>query len=148
MPYVESFLQPASTELILFHLLEEPHAVHIHDSSVHIDIYVDEAIASKGIEIKRGLRRELNALAAAGFSTRVVVQFDDDVAQNIVEFAQNEAVDLIAMTTHGRTGLRRVITGSVAAHVLRHSGKPVLMLRPFGESAYMGLSHHERLEAV
>jgi nucleotide-binding universal stress UspA family protein len=39
-------------------------------------------------------------------------------------------IDLVAMTTHGRTGLRRVLLGSVAEHVLRHITVPVLLLHP------------------
>jgi nucleotide-binding universal stress UspA family protein len=38
-------------------------------------------------------------------------------------------VDLIAMTTHGRTGLRRLAFGSVAEQVLRHAPVPVFLVR-------------------
>ncbi len=50
-------------------------------------------------------------------------------ADAIVRFAQQEGVDLIVMSTHGRTGLRRVLMGSVSEAVVRHAHCPVLTLR-------------------
>ena len=49
--------------------------------------------------------------------------------QTIVRLAQEEKCDIIAMGTHGRTRLRRLLTGSVAEEVLRHAPCPVLALR-------------------
>lgn len=47
----------------------------------------------------------------------------------IVSYAQNEVVDLIMLATHGRSSLARTIFGSVADHVLRESGLPVLLIK-------------------
>jgi nucleotide-binding universal stress UspA family protein len=47
----------------------------------------------------------------------------------IVNAAREVQADLIAMTTHGRSGLRRLMFGSVAEAVLRHSDIPVFLLR-------------------
>lgn len=49
-------------------------------------------------------------------------------AQRITETAQNEAADLIVMGTHGRTGLRHMLIGSVAERVVRHATCPVLVV--------------------
>ena len=48
----------------------------------------------------------------------------------IISYAHNESVNLIALATHGHSGLGRVIFGSVADHVLRESGLPILIIRP------------------
>jgi len=48
----------------------------------------------------------------------------------IQQYAQEEAIDLIAMTTHGRTGLSRLLVGSVAEEVLRAVTIPLLLWRP------------------
>ncbi len=48
----------------------------------------------------------------------------------IVGYAQNEAVDLITLATHGRSGLGRSIFGSVADHVVREAGLPILVIKP------------------
>jgi nucleotide-binding universal stress UspA family protein len=50
--------------------------------------------------------------------------------ESIVKYAKENGIYLIAMATHGRSGLGRVILGSVADFVLRESGLPVLMVRP------------------
>ncbi len=47
----------------------------------------------------------------------------------IVDFAHQHGMDLIAMSTHGRSGLSRVVYGSVADQVLRQAGTPVLLIR-------------------
>jgi len=47
----------------------------------------------------------------------------------ILEFARPSAVDLIAMTTHGRTGLAKLLMGSVAQKVLREALLPTLVVR-------------------
>jgi nucleotide-binding universal stress UspA family protein len=49
-------------------------------------------------------------------------------AEVIVELAHQLAIDLIAMTTHGRSGLARVLLGSVAAGVVQNTPCPVLLV--------------------
>lgn len=51
------------------------------------------------------------------------------VAAQIVDLAQAESVDLIVMSTHGRSGLGRWVYGSVAGKVLRGAHCPVLLVR-------------------
>ena len=48
---------------------------------------------------------------------------------SIVEYAHGHAMDLIAMSTHGRSGLLRLVFGSAADQVLRQAGTPVLLIR-------------------
>ena len=50
-------------------------------------------------------------------------------ADTIVEFAEDQHIDLIVMGTHGRTGLAHLLMGSVAEHVVRRSPCPVLTVR-------------------
>ena len=54
----------------------------------------------------------------------------DDPAESIIAYAQEQAVNLIAMATHGRSGLSRLVQGSVASKVLSSGVAPVLMVRP------------------
>jgi len=53
-----------------------------------------------------------------------------DPAHSITEFSEKENIDVVVMTTHGKSGLKRAIMGSVADVVIRESGKPVLVVRP------------------
>lgn len=51
-------------------------------------------------------------------------------AEMIVEFTKNQPVDLIIIGTHGYTGMKRLMFGSVALSVLHDSDVPVLLVRP------------------
>lgn len=51
-----------------------------------------------------------------------------DPAAKIVDYAKAENMDLIVMGTHGRSGLKRLIMGSVAEAVVRHAACPVLTI--------------------
>jgi nucleotide-binding universal stress UspA family protein len=56
-------------------------------------------------------------------------------AEAILETAEDEGATMIAMTTHGRTGLSRWLMGSVAEKVVRSSRRPVLLVRSFRRGA-------------
>ncbi len=53
-------------------------------------------------------------------------------ANEILDYAKKNQVDLIVMSTHGRSGISRWVLGSVADRVLRHSTAPVLLVSPPG----------------
>jgi universal stress protein A len=55
--------------------------------------------------------------------------------RKIVEVAEGEKIDLIVMTTHGRTGIGHLVMGSVAERVVRTAPCPVLTIRPTATSA-------------
>jgi len=56
------------------------------------------------------------------------VRYGND-AEEILDHASRSDSDLIAMSTHGRSGLGRWMLGSVAEKVLRHSAKPIFLVR-------------------
>ncbi len=68
-------------------------------------------------------------LKAAGFKVSTLLRIGS-VADTILSVADDMQVDLIAMSTHGRTGAARWLLGSVADRVVRHSKVPVLLIRP------------------
>lgn len=51
-------------------------------------------------------------------------------AESIVSYAEENKFDLVAIATHGRSGLKRLVFGSVADHVIRKSGLPILLIKP------------------
>jgi nucleotide-binding universal stress UspA family protein len=57
------------------------------------------------------------------------LRLDGPAAAAIIAEARRAGADLIAMTTHGRGGLGRLVLGSVADDVLRHAPCPVLLVR-------------------
>lgn len=72
----------------------------------------------------------LAAKVRAGGSSAAVQIESGDCAACIVRCAEPDDVDLIAIGTHGRHGIKRLVLGSVAEHVILHAGKPVLAIRP------------------
>jgi nucleotide-binding universal stress UspA family protein len=70
-------------------------------------------------------------LGAEGVKAKVVVEFGDP-AQAIMDYVRKNGVDLIMMSTHGRSGLSRMVFGSVADRIIHHSVVPVLIAAPPG----------------
>jgi nucleotide-binding universal stress UspA family protein len=62
----------------------------------------------------------------------VVVLVGDEVDEQLARFAREREVDLIAMASHGRTGLARLLMGNHASNMLRHRVAPVMIVRPDG----------------
>lgn len=90
-------------------------------------MYVDAMNASR--EQHDELAREMTAqLQAAGF-TAEADRRDGDAATEILAAANASHADLIVMGTHGRTGLKRLVLGSVARNVLQHATCSVLIVR-------------------
>ena len=69
-------------------------------------------------------------LEASGITVHWSVEEHTQVAAGIVERASRGRADLVALATHGRTGLARLVAGSVALEVVRRAEVPVLTMRP------------------
>jgi nucleotide-binding universal stress UspA family protein len=67
-------------------------------------------------------------LQAQGLRAAAKVRYGDPV-EEILDHVVWDRIDLIAMATHGRTGLKRVVLGSVAEAVLRRTSVPMLLVR-------------------
>ncbi len=79
------------------------------------------------------LERTARPLRARGLVVHTAVLTDRQPAHAIVSYAREQGMDLIAMTTHGRGGVHRLLAGSIAEAVLRSSPAPMLMYRPTRE---------------
>jgi nucleotide-binding universal stress UspA family protein len=77
--------------------------------------------------------RELPKIAeceeCAGLEVEEVIAHGD-AATEIVRVAKERNVDLIVISSHGRTGLGRILFGSTAESVVRHATCPVLVVKP------------------
>ncbi len=89
----------------------------------------DSARVQRAVEAAERYLESVDAkLKADGFRTRVITQ-PGPVADAILDVADALGVDLIAMSTHGRGGIRRFLLGSVATQVMQHARVPVLLRR-------------------
>lgn len=74
------------------------------------------------------LKKAADTLVAPGVRTRSIV-LSGQPAQTIDKCAVDEGVDLIVVATHGMTGWRHYVLGSVAQKIIQHSSLPVLAVR-------------------
>lgn len=143
---VSKHLNPETSDLTLLRVAEVPHlpngrptppALHggvlsYNDMKVRTTttypIYLDEIKVSLEAELERELAEDVSRLEAEGFSVTSKVCFGDP-AKEIINEAQDN-YDMIMMATHGRSGLNRVLLGSVAEKVLRQAKVPVMMFKP------------------
>jgi universal stress protein A len=81
-------------------------------------------------QFENSIRRDLQHIHPKQEGIPLEYQFaQGEAATAIVKFASDNDCDLIVMGTHGRTGLKRVLLGSVAEHVMRMAPCPVLVVR-------------------
>jgi nucleotide-binding universal stress UspA family protein len=93
-------------------------------------------------------RKRLRAMAARVRSPGVTVATrlvrGAGVGTTILETLAERQYDLAVMSTHGRTGLRRLLLGGVADKVIRNSQKPVLVFRPASRARRVRRSRSSR----
>jgi nucleotide-binding universal stress UspA family protein len=129
LEHVKQFFDPKVSELVLLEVAQEPEMVELRPfPDEDLSVYLDEAEYTRRGQISEGLEPLAQTLRNEGFSARVEVRFGEPISA-IEDFINNEGIDLVAMTTHGRTGLSRVLWGSVAQHVLHHCTVPILLYR-------------------
>lgn len=87
-----------------------------------------EAIARKSTEWREKLE-DIADRELPGTEAKVHVEWSHHTAKALIEAANELDVDVIAMATHGRSGLSHLLAGSVAEAVIRDSGRPVLVVR-------------------
>lgn len=149
LAYLPKFLEPVKHEIVLLRVAsEEAHGftpappqppaatwsqpaypTHRDAHLAKHPIYANQVRDSMLAGLEEGLREDLRRLRDLGYKVSIVVKFGDP-AQEILAFIEREMVDLVAMTTHGRTGLTKLIFGSVAEKVLRKVSVPIMLLRP------------------
>jgi len=116
------------SELILVHVFTE------------LPVYPDVAVLEvqrvwdeQRTWVERALAERVTAVTAAGVNARWVLK-TGVAPESIVEAATEAYADLIVIGTHGRTGLSRLVIGSVAERVVRLAPCPVLTLKPFARA--------------
>lgn len=90
---------------------------------------LQQLVQGAEIQAKDYLRGVAQRLQETGITTRYAVAVGDAPAE-IVNYAQRGGMDLIALATHGRSGIQRWVFGSVADAVLHTTRTPLLLIRP------------------
>jgi nucleotide-binding universal stress UspA family protein len=113
MEYASSFGLLYSSNLFLLHVIDHRESPHGRTE--------DEARKALDNFVEKRINPDVNLVP--------VIRFGNP-ALEIRRFAEEEGMDLVVMATHGRTGLRHIVMGSVAEKVVRQSNVPVLTVKP------------------
>ncbi len=121
LPQVGRLLKLADAEVILVQALDVPASLNAEYAAF---------LPEWRQRTKKYLESMQRHLADRGVRARAVLR-EEASADGILNAATDEKATLIAMSSHGRTGLARFVLGSVAEKVLRQSRVPVLLVRSF-----------------
>ncbi len=124
LPVVERLAGPRDLTIVLFNAVEPLASAALSEAPTR----PDQLMALRRGDAERYLAKVAEALWGKGLRAECAVKFGKP-AETIAAFAGREQADLIAMATHGRSGLGRLLLGSVAAGVLKGASVPVLLFR-------------------
>lgn len=121
LPHVSDMVEQGPTKIVLLKVLPETIG-----GVTGVSQKTPWTMQQRAEEYLRGLA---SPLEAAGIEVTCVTTLGK-AEEVIIRYARDNHIDLIAMATHGRGGLQNTLFGSVAQHVLRESGLPMLLVRP------------------
>ena len=126
LPFVEELAEKFGSHLVLLQVIEPSVVLAApYDMGHYYDISQIERITEEAKVYLRGLQGEFHA---KGIEAGTIVD-NGPIVTCVLEEAVRKDVDLIAMASHGRTGLARAFYGSVAAGVLNQADRPLLLIR-------------------
>jgi len=129
LPHVVTLSRLTSCELVLLRCMASPHLIEpISGAAVPVTASY-EAWQAEIIEGRDYLNDVAGHLRSKGIIAQVALS-EEEPATAIVACAKDPGIALIAMATHGRSGLRRWVFGSVAERVLHAAPKPLFLVRP------------------
>ena len=127
LPLARSLAECYGAEMIIFHV----------NVPLPTQYYAGGMIATVGeleqlgrVEANTYIHRIVASLMDRGIKASSVSKDDPSTANAILDYTELNAVDLIAMSTHGRSGIGRWLMGSIADKVVHGAKVPVLLVRP------------------
>jgi len=130
LPHAEKLARALNVEIVLLHVDVSPAPTFEPPTSPLAP--PPEEVKIMHADEKHYLKIMCDKLEREGLRVTYLLR-DGMVAETILEAAEIEQADLIAMATHGRTGMLKLLLGSVAEQVLHRSRIPVMLIRPAGE---------------
>jgi nucleotide-binding universal stress UspA family protein len=129
LTHVEDLAARYKAEVVLLYVVDiepnymvaRPHGLEFDDTPL-IDVDAHVSVAQSYLDEWR------QRLELKGLNARSRIEYGPVVGA-IIEAAERENADLIAMASHGRSGLARVFYGSTAAGVLQRIDRPLLLIR-------------------
>lgn len=133
LPYATEEALHFNSKLVLFQVVTLPSVVvpgipGVPGAPVQT-VRMLEQSKKEEVAAKTYLNRVARPLRKRGIKMECVT-LQGMAGEAIVDYAEKNKIGLIAIATHGRSGLRRAVFGSVADFVLRESRLPILIIRP------------------
>ena len=125
LPYVEEIARHSAAKVVFIQVVEF-HTMMAGSYGV-MELY-EATIKQQTTEAKAYLNARRGEFHEKGIEVKTLVE-QGPVVETIIDVAAREGTDLIAMASHGRSGLSRVFYGSVAAGVLQRVDRPLLLVR-------------------
>ena len=127
LPAVFEMAKKLNIEIVLFRACNVPYSV-FGGVREHIAI-VDELLGGIKAEARAYLEKKTEELKKQGAKVSYVLE-QGASADQIISLGRKTPDNLIAMCTHGWSGVKGWVLGSITETVVRHSGDPVLVIRP------------------
>lgn len=125
MEYAAWLAKKEKAAIILFYSVDNLPTVAYHTVDLTFDKFREEILAFERKRLKE-FAAHFKPLFNGPFKTVIT---EGNAAQSIVQYANENSVDMIVMSTHGRTGIQHVLLGSVAERVVRTAHCPVLTVK-------------------
>ena len=128
IPYIEELASKLKAEVVLFQVVAQAYRIYPGgDPGVQVP-FTEEQMEPLKASAEQYLEEVTSGLKGRGVTTRYEVRVGD-AAEEIINLADELCVDLVAMSTHGRSGVSRWNIGSVADKVLHAGNTPLLLVR-------------------
>jgi nucleotide-binding universal stress UspA family protein len=127
LPTVTAIAKSMNLEIVLFRAYELPASAY-YGSEDYLPNY-EELKDNLRKEVQSYLGKEIETLKSQGVEKASFFVTEGSGPDEIISYTRRRPDTLIAMCTHGRSGMKRWVLGSVTEKVVRHSGDPVLVLR-------------------
>jgi nucleotide-binding universal stress UspA family protein len=127
LPTVSSWARALEVEVTLIRAFEFPTAAYSGGAEAFADFNAFRDEARK--DVAAYLHAIADSLVQGGVRTVSTFTMEGAAADEIISYGQGAPRAMIAMSTHGRSGLRRWLLGSVTEKVVRHGDDPVLVIR-------------------
>ena len=128
LPIVADMAKKLDLEIELFRTYHVPYNVYSGDEGLYAVNY-EELLAGLRDEAAEYLEKKAADLKRLGVAKVQCITKEGLAADEIISLGRKTPDNLIAMSSHGRSGVRRWVLGSVTELVVRHSGDPVLVIR-------------------
>ena len=128
LSYAASLARTFGASIICVHVIE-PMVPTVGYSGMTEPLPIADITDQLEDSAERELPKLGNCDECAGLQVEEVIAHGE-AASEIVRVAKDRNVDLIVVSSHGRTGLGRILFGSTAEAVVRHASCPVLVVKP------------------